>query len=447
MIDPEIGFTSDVIRDPIRFVGRRELIRDCITALNSSLSLIAVYGKRGVGKSSLLRQVQQMALGDYTLARNAGLQHLIPSRPRRYLTIYYTCDGFLRDGVELIRRLINDQDPEDGLLRLVPDDGKELVEFARSKEVSGGSDLKVVKWGAKGVDSTRYARVVPADDVQTFRNFLSSVVAHQVRARMKRDALLVLLDEVDVINDKSGIGSLIKSLSTETVKFGICGIANDLNDLVADHASVERLLEAGALKVNPMPEPEAEAVITTAEHLFRGQVTFDATVRSRIVTLAEGYPYLIQLLGKECVHVANERETTRVTLDVFGQVLDGIRNGTAFPTLEAQYQRAIGESEGRQILLHLLAEQPADRALFNDEVGRVVLKKIRGDAKDLNIDHVDQLVPRLIDKNFASSPESVGDFWSLMGDFRCKTRCFPAATVLSKSVRDSERDRILYLWP
>jgi len=53
MIDPEIGFTSDVIRDPRRFVGRADLISDCIRALNSPLGLIAIYGKRGVGKSEV----------------------------------------------------------------------------------------------------------------------------------------------------------------------------------------------------------------------------------------------------------------------------------------------------------------------------------------------------------------------------------------------------------
>ena len=63
-IDPEIGFTADVIRDPSRFVGRTSLIRDCMSALNAVTGLISVFGKRGVGKSSLVRQIQQMALGD-----------------------------------------------------------------------------------------------------------------------------------------------------------------------------------------------------------------------------------------------------------------------------------------------------------------------------------------------------------------------------------------------
>ena len=84
MIDPEVGFTSDVIRDPNRFVGRTHLIRSCMNALNSSLGLIAVYGKRGVGKSSLLRQIQQMALGDYTLRAKRGWNMRFP-REREHI--------------------------------------------------------------------------------------------------------------------------------------------------------------------------------------------------------------------------------------------------------------------------------------------------------------------------------------------------------------------------
>jgi len=215
MLDPEKGFTSDVITDPNRFVGRTALIRSCMQALNSPTSLIAIYGKRGVGKSSLLRQVQQMALGDYTLAKNAGLGHEVPPRPRTYLTVFYTCDSMIDSGESLLSRLINDQNDEDGLLRLVPDDGKEVVEFTRAKEVSAGADLKVVNWGAKGVESTKYAKVVPNDTVQTFRNFLSSIVQHQVKGRMKRDGLLILLAEFDVLANKKGLGSLIKSLSSK----------------------------------------------------------------------------------------------------------------------------------------------------------------------------------------------------------------------------------------
>lgn len=396
----EDGFTSDVIKDPNRFVGRTGLIRDCIKALNSNLSLIAVYGKRGVGKSSLMRQLQQMAIGDYAVARNAGLTKEIPDKPRKYITSYYTCDSMIKESKSLISRLCNDQNEEDGLLRLVPNDGRELVEFNRIKGVHGDMDLKLVKWGSSGSEGSKYVRVVPNDIVQTFRNYLSAIVTHQVKNRMGRDSLLILLDEIDVIENKAGIGSLIKSLSSDTVKFAICGIADNLNEIVEDHASVERLLEEGAIHVEPMPGAESAKIIHTAEILYGNQIGFHRTVVEKIVKLSQGYPYLTQLIGKECVNIANQKETREVTDAIFDDVLNDVKSGRAFPTLEKKYQTAIGNSEGRQILLHLLAEQNEGDSIYDQTLGRVKLKTARNDAKDFDVDYVDQLMPRLIERRY-----------------------------------------------
>jgi Cdc6-like AAA superfamily ATPase len=399
MIDPEVGFTSDVIRDPSRFVGRTDLIRDCIQALNSPVGLLAVYGKRGVGKSSLLRQVQQMALGDYLLAKNAGLYKEIPSHPRKYLTVYYSSDSLIQDGAQLLSRLCNDQNDEDGILRLVPNEGKELAEFTRSKEISAGADLKVVNWGTRGIESSKYAKVVDGDIVQTFRNFISAIATHQVRKRMNRDGLLILLDEFDVIRNKEGLGSLIKSLTGPELKFGICGIGSDLSDLVEDHASVERLLEQGAIPVRPMSEAECVEIMNTAERRFENAITFESTVKDRVAALSQGYPYFTQLMGKECVNKANQSDVAHVGVGLLEEVLEDVRSGRAFPTLEAAYKRAIGHSDDRQLLLHLLADQPEATSFF-DEVGKIFLKKTRRDAEDLNIQYIDQLVPRLVDPKY-----------------------------------------------
>ncbi|MEB8486381.1 MULTISPECIES: AAA family ATPase [Acidithiobacillus] len=405
-IDPEIGFTADIIRDPSRFVGRTELIQGCMLAINAPTGLISVYGKRGVGKSSLLRQIQQMALGEYTLAKNAGIGHLIPLKPRKYLTAYYSCDSLIADGKDLLSRLCNDQSAEDSLLRLVPDEGKEIVEFTRSKEVSAGADLKVVNWGAKGIESTKYARAVPGDIVQTFRNYVDAIVTHQVKKRMKRDGLLILLDEFDVIKNKDGIGSLIKSLTTPEVKFAICGIGRDLSDLVNDHASIERLIEQGVLPVKPMPLPESEEIITRAVELFKGAVQFESGIGTKIAQIGQGYPYFVQLIGKKCINELNMRNATLVDQDIFDKVVEDIKSGKAFPTLEAAYQMAIGNSGDRQILLHLLADQNSEQ-ISSDEVGRIVLKSARQDAEELNVQYVDQLIPRLIEKKYGPVLERV----------------------------------------
>lgn len=347
-----------------------------------------------------------MALGEYALAKRAGLTSQIPARPRTYLTVYYTCDSIIKDGKELISRLVNDQDPEDGLLRLVPNDGKDITEFTRSREVSGGADLKVVNWGTKGIESSKYAKVVPNDVIQTFRNFVSAVVDHQVHRRMKRDGLLIILDEFDVIQDKRGLGSLIKSLTTPQVKFAVCGVGRDLADLIADHASVERLIEQGVLAVKPMSLAESEGIIYRAAELFRGSVRFAPGIASKIADIAQGYPYFVQLIGKQCVNEMNSRSTDVIDDEIFDAIVAGLKTGKAFPTLESAYQRAIGGSEGRQLLLHLLAEQ-ATEASFTDEIGRVVLKNSRTVAEELGVQFVDQVMPRLVEAKYGPVLERV----------------------------------------
>jgi Cdc6-like AAA superfamily ATPase len=399
-VDPEAGFTSSAIRDPRRFVGRADLIQSCMNALNAKEGVIAVYGKRGVGKTSLVRQIQQMANGNYDIAQKAGLAHLIPSKPRRYYTVYYACDSNINNTDELIKRLCNDTDPEDGLLRLVPDAGKELTEFSRSDEASAGLDLKLVKWGVKGSDSQKYASVVPNDTIQSFRNFVTGSVDANNRAWSKREGLLLLLDEFDVIGTKHGMGSLIKSLTSPTVKFGVCGIGQDLGALIKDHKSVGRLIEQGAIHVRAMSPLETRQIFATAEELFKKKVRFDKNVVERIVELSEGFPYFAQLIGKASVQYGNEIGTNDIDGKIFDEVLEKIRSGQSFPNLEQQYQLAVGRSAERALLLVLLAEQSSEATLYSDELGRIVLQRTRATAQGLGIEYIDQLMPRLVEERY-----------------------------------------------
>ena len=79
-----------------------------------------------------------MATGDYGLAQRAGVYHMVPAKPRRYYTVYYQCDGLIKNANDLLLRLCNDTDEEDGLLRLVPDQGKNLwSSLARARRTLG----------------------------------------------------------------------------------------------------------------------------------------------------------------------------------------------------------------------------------------------------------------------------------------------------------------------
>jgi hypothetical protein len=397
LLDPEVGFTSAVITDPHRFVGRGELIESSMRAVNSTSSLIAVFGKRGVGKSSLLRQVQLLANGDYSIATRSGLHHMIPKLKRKYYTAFYTCDATIKSLDDLLLRLCTDTNPEDGLLRLVPDKGKELQEFSRSQSENAAIDLKLLKWGSKGEDAEKYSASLKADTVQTFRNFCSSVVGNNNRFWNKRDGLLIFLDEFDVIENKDGIGSLIKSMSSATLKFAISGIADDLTSLIDDHGSVDRLIEQGYAHVLPMSSDETKLIFDTASSLYDGKLVVDDGTVMRIHEISMGYPYFAQLIGKRCVEVGNMAGTNVIDSMVLDKVLDEVSAGKAFPMLEQKFQRAVGDSPGRALLLTLLAEEN----ISIDEVdGGISLKAIRNTAQELEIEHMDQLVPRLIDRKF-----------------------------------------------
>jgi hypothetical protein len=149
-----------------------------------------------------------------------------------------------------------------------------------------------------------------------------------------------------------------------------------------------------------MPDAEIKDIFKTAENLFKDGIRFDNFVVEEIARMSGGFPYLAQLIGKECINVLNRQGGKRITDDVLREVTQDIREGRAFPTLESQYQRAIGSSPGRQILLHFLAEQEDEADIFDQERGKVLLKLLREDAADLEVEHVDQLIPRLVDKKF-----------------------------------------------
>jgi hypothetical protein len=141
-------------------------------------------------------------------------------------------------------------------------------------------------------------------------------------------------------------------------------------------------------------------IFSRATDLFGGALIFDSEVVEQITNLSDGYPYLAQLIGKACVNRVNETQAPNVDGQVFDHVLEDIRSGSAFPTLESAYLRAVGQSDPRRLLLTILAEQTTDVAKYNDDVQRVALREIRTLATEFEIDHIDQLVPRLIDRKF-----------------------------------------------
>jgi hypothetical protein len=106
---------------------------------------------------------------------------------------------------------------------------------------------------------------------------------------------------------------------------------------------------------------------------------------------------------------AGQYGVDKIDETIYTDVLADIKCGKAFPTLEASFQRAVANSEDRKWVLYLLAAQPEENTMFDVEKGLILLKKARKDADDLNIEYVDQLIPRLLDPKFGPVLSRVSD--------------------------------------
>jgi hypothetical protein len=145
---------------------------------------------------------------------------------------------------------------------------------------------------------------------------------------------------------------------------------------------------------------ELFSYVDTAEVPFKGIVTFDPGVVDEIVQISEGFPYFAKLIGKGCVEYGKEVGTNEIDGKIFVEIMERIRIGKSFPNLEEQYQLAIGKSKERAMLLVLLAEQKSESAHYDEELSRVVLQKTRAAAQGLEIEYIDQLMPRLVEERY-----------------------------------------------
>lgn len=91
------------VSNATRFAGRKEAISDAYYGLIASGSHIAIVGNRGIGKTSLSRQVINMASGDNDLLKKLGISH---DEQLDFLPIYFACGNGINNTTNLLERLL-----------------------------------------------------------------------------------------------------------------------------------------------------------------------------------------------------------------------------------------------------------------------------------------------------------------------------------------------------
>lgn len=368
------------ITDPKQFVGRTDEIRNSINALLNPGSFIALFGLRGVGKSSIGRQIKLIAEGDKTLPSALGLERSLPKSGFNFIVHYYTSDGFVTNTSDLFKRMLFGDENNPSLFTLTKSGDKQLAEFKRTVGMDGSGGFFGAKLSVKGQEESKYIPYVSDDLIQQFRALLGTIR----KDNQDKDGLLILIDEFDTIDNKEGFASIVKACSSDFVKFGVIGIASNGTELIKDHSSIARQIDF--IHIPLMPELERLQILKKAEYRVDHAITYDEPAMTQICERSEGFPYFVHLLGKEAMLLAFERNSSKVSFDDIEALSKKIAEGRLTNVFESVYHDSVKNSPQREILLKLFAEVK-DNEIYTSDV--------YNDAIEMGITNPSQLMKQL----------------------------------------------------
>jgi len=368
------------IAKPELFAGRREEIRSGINSLLNRGGFLAIYGLRGVGKSSIAMQIKNIAEGSVVLPKILGLQQSLPKRGFGFIVHYYKVDSFVKNITDLVRRITFGDENNQSLFSLTKAGDKKLEEFKRTIKAEGSAGVAGVRIGAGGSEEQLYKACVSDDLIQQFRSLLGVVQ----KDNHNRSGILIIIDEFDTISDKIGFASIVKACSNDFIKFGAVGIASNISEFMIDHSSIGRQIDT--IRVPLMSKLELNEILKKGEYVVNKKIVFEEDASEAIASKSEGFPYFAHLLGKDSMVLAFDRKSPKVTMQDIETLSRNISEGRLQSIYEDIYHDAVKSSPQREILLKAFSEHSEDE-IYTEDVYSV--------AKGLEISNPSQLMKQL----------------------------------------------------
>jgi Cdc6-like AAA superfamily ATPase len=384
------------ITDPARFAGRAPQIEQSYLALVSEGANIAIVGNRGIGKSSLARQVMAMATAKTDLLTRYGVK---VGEPLDFLTIYLACGKDTENVEHLLTRLLASQQCLASWIYDVPE-AKKVVEGYAPKLSAGLFDVVKVELGGQKTTETTTKSAAPKPDLVTV---FTNVVAAIAKQKAAKHGLLFVIDEFDQIRDPSGFASLLKSLATNVpqVRFCVVGVAHDLYALMKEHQSADRLFAGAVINLPSMTDEELTEIIKIAERHIDGEIAFDDSAKKRLVVLAQGHPYMVHLVGKHSLRGAWKENRNTITGSDIDATLRLIAASGADPVLESRYKKAIASSPQREAVLRAMAESEKGGEVWTTDAYPVAIKA--------GVENPSQYVGSLVTEQYGAEIRNVRD--------------------------------------
>jgi AAA+ ATPase superfamily predicted ATPase len=346
------------ITDAKLFAGRKQQIQSVLDALYSEGTNIAIIGGRGIGKTSLARQILNIAQGNNDIFAKLDISCDFKFD---FLPVYYACGKDVQTINDLLIRLLTLQDCLLDWIYDIPEAIKEM------SKIGGGFDIKLLKIGADKEQETTSKKAISTHEIDViFENILKKLVAQNIAT----NGILIIVDEYDQIENPKGFAKLLKSLATSTpkVKFCIVGVAQDMQNLMQEHGSSDRLFAGGVINLPYMSMEELDEIVSNAEFSINQSIKFDASARKKMIELASGHPYLIHLLGRESLKIVHSESIENINEELINRTIKDIAKKETDPNLESRYKKAISHSYQRECILKSLATNILEEEISISEV-------------------------------------------------------------------------------
>lgn len=373
------------ISDAEKFSGRTEFVNDAFYGLITEGANLAIVGGRGIGKSSLARQIINISQGDNSLLEKLNIHNDVKLD---FLSIYLACGDGINSISDLLLRLLTTRDCLLEWIYDIPNASKELG------KIQGGIDLKIAKIGSEIGNETTSSKAIQTHEVDVvFQNVISEIL----KAKITKNGILIVIDEFDQIEDPSGFAKLLKSLATNVpgIKFCIVGVAQDIQNLMKEHESSDRLFAGSVVNLPTMEPKELNDIIETAEKSINKFIQFNQGSRDKLIELANGHPYIIHLIGKHALRSAYLEPIYELSEEYVLKTLSDIASKEADPVLEGRYKKAVASSYQREAVLKsmVLAVQKDGEILTTDAY------KV---AIDFDVDNPSQYVGHLVTTDYGA---------------------------------------------
>lgn len=281
------------------FAGRHSQVREIMEAITRRGQHIIIFGERGVGKTSLANILSEV-LG------HAELKSIEAGR--------INCDS--TDNFSMIWRKV---------FREIPIDIKTInIGFAREETKTTTS-----------LDTFLSDKVAPED----IRYILGRI----------KSPTIIIIDEIDRVRNRhttSLLADTIKTLSDHSVNttLVLVGVADSVDQLIAEHRSIERSL----VQVR-MPRMSHNELLELIDKGFsKAGMTIDGRIRQQIAFLSRGLPHFTHLLGLEAAtNAAWNNRTNVVEADLMAAIHKAVEK--AHQSILSAYHKATSSSRAENL--------------------------------------------------------------------------------------------------